>query len=100
MKAVAIMTPDPKNLANVNAMSGTWSRGSFLADRGNKTPRNEDEPGTLEGITEGTGNQDDKNCSDMQTQTSVIVIAASTNWRVSIISYACIVVGHSRTKVI
>src|SRR5271170_446182 len=38
MKAVAIMTPDPKNLANVNAISGTWSRGSFLAQRGNKTP--------------------------------------------------------------
>jgi hypothetical protein len=39
MNAVAMITPEPKNLANVKQISGICNAGSFFADMGNKAPK-------------------------------------------------------------
>jgi hypothetical protein len=42
MKAVAIMTPDPKNLAKVKARVGMCKIRTFLETKGNRAPIDND----------------------------------------------------------
>lgn len=82
MNAVAMITPEPKNLANVKQMLGILRRGSFFADIGKSAPK------LLDSVyfeaTKHARGQNDKGGRDVQSQSAIKVIAAAADGGVGV----------------